>query len=164
MGYTHYWYRPTELDAQTFAQFAKDVDALRTALEGKVVICGPLGDGSPIIEPDQISLNGTNSKDRSHETFAIDRVYKPYSSHDKPHSDGSWFEFCKTARKPYDTLVTASLLMFRYRFGEQVAVESDGFAEEWTNGYALVAQVLGPGIARSALELVGLTRRPVEQG
>jgi len=50
--------------------------------------------------------------------------------------------FCKTARKPYDIVVTACLLILYYRLGDLIDISSDGDTDDWVNGRALAKQVL----------------------
>ena len=45
------------------------------------------------------------------------------------------FNFCKTARKPYDTYVTATLIAALDHWGSDVVkVSSDGSIQEWEEG------------------------------
>jgi len=68
----------------------------------------------------------------SHETFYIERKV----------TEDSWL-FCKTARKPYDLMVCAVLILYKYYFPE-ITVDSDGeFNDEWIPAFNFVADVLG---------------------
>jgi len=51
------------------------------------------------------------------------------------------FWFCKTARKPYDKYVVATLILFKYYFGDKVELSSDGTSEEWHEGWELVEEL-----------------------
>lgn len=67
--------------------------------------------------------------DEAHETLAISRTTED-------------FDFCKTARKPYDLAVTASLIAFQRMFieGDKVLIDltSDGEDEGgWNEGIKL---------------------------
>jgi hypothetical protein len=54
------------------------------------------------------------------------------------------FNFCKTAGKPYDALVTAVLIAARDCFGpELLAIGSDAEWADWAPGAALYREVLG---------------------
>lgn len=55
------------------------------------------------------------------------------------------FNFCKTARKPYDEVVTACLLVAAADFPQkfQFDVSSDGDWDEWGPGRALYREVIG---------------------
>lgn len=65
-----------------------------------------------------VRFNGVNEK--GHETFLLE--FKP-----------SPFEFCKTARKPYDLAVCASLILASY-YAESGEISSDGINAGWENG------------------------------
>ena len=78
----------------------------------------------PEVSPDMIRFNG--SKDDGHETFLVTREMPeiPDWSSDKSAS----FDFCKTARKPYDLAVCLVLLSMKRHAPESVQISSDG---EW---------------------------------
>jgi len=125
MGYTHYWTVKTELDRAEFGAFALDVKALaRAAGACHVTIRGWNGESStaPEFNNAEISLNGYGED--SHESFIISQ-------------GDTGFQFCKTARKPYDLVVTAALCLFAARFGDAVEVSSDGTPGDWQNGLNL---------------------------
>ncbi|KAK6515544.1 hypothetical protein TWF506_007875 [Arthrobotrys conoides] len=128
MGYTHYW--NGIISSKTSSLLLKDITHLLTTTPIK--IRGPLGTGQPIITPEQISLNGEAEGEGSHESLrlSIDK--------DIP------FNFCKTARKPYDTVVCAILLRcLYYNPPPAFEVSSDGSWEEWTGGRELYSKAFG---------------------
>jgi hypothetical protein len=130
LGYTHYYYRPLNLDRNTFQQFANDVKQIvKLAREHGIKIVDWHGTPGtrPTINRNQISLNGLGVN--AHESFVINRKHQP-ESWDKPKANGLYFDFCKTARKPYDIVVAASLVAFLYHFRDQVEVHSDGGFDE----------------------------------
>jgi hypothetical protein len=51
------------------------------------------------------------------------------------------FEFCKTNHKPYDLLVVATLVLYKYHFPE-VGISSDGGNKVWKESYGLIAKAL----------------------
>ena len=73
-----------------------------------------------------MSFNGVG--DGAHETFYIE-----LPSHD----DG----FCKTAEKPYDMVVTASLILAKKIFGADISIKSDGKWTDWESGQLLYESV-----------------------
>jgi len=75
-----------------------------------------------------ISLNGT--KEFGHESFNLPEFF----------SAGS--DFCKTARKPYDTVVVACLIVLKHYLGDNVRVASDGDSEDWDSGLFLARMAL----------------------
>jgi len=141
MGYTHYWNRPETLDQKAFDLWVGDVEKI--ILEGNV----PLGDyegkpGSrPTINRKVVGLNGVG--DAAHETFYIDRVMEVPEYQRSEHPTGPFFAFCKTARKDYDSVVTASLIALHDRFGETISISSDGEWAEWMPGRALYEKAIG---------------------
>jgi hypothetical protein len=54
---------------------------------------------------------------------------------------GAWF--CKTRQYPYDTVVTACLIVLNHRLGDTVAIGSDGNKDDWNDGLTLAQKVLG---------------------
>lgn len=69
-------------------------------------------------------------KDDGHETFLI--TPNPCE-----------FEFCKTAEKPYDLIVTAILCVFAEHGKANVSVSSDGREPDWQSGIAFASKTLG---------------------
>ena len=55
-----------------------------------------------------------------------------------PPAGAPGFDFCKTARKPYDVVVCAALLAIKHHQGDNVEIRSDGdFGDEWQPAYRL---------------------------
>jgi hypothetical protein len=137
MGYTHYWrFHKEKLDLEnlrgTFKIVSEEVKRLHDCLSDKIVICGGLGTGTPIINESEVWFNGDEEKGEDHETFCIE--WK---------GEGG-FSFCKTARKPYDLLVCASLLSFHNHFPRDVfQLSSDGGAEDWQEAVDFYNDVSG---------------------
>jgi hypothetical protein len=164
MGYTHYWHRPETLDPRRFIHFRIDVERLLASLprhtdsaggyyrDEELIVCGSDGTGEPIITDELVSFNGNASlagnadtDDLSHETFYIPRIHEP-QDWQTPDGQGRYFDFCKTARKPYDLAVTAALITLRYHFPDpEIAISSDGTAEDWQQGLTFCRATLGYG-------------------
>lgn len=165
MGYTHYWRRPLLLEAARFKAWAEDVRKIVAATDGKPInytgysydsaadkvikheeivplrIVGWDGDGGePEISDTLVSFNGEG--DYSHETFHVEQQMS-LERWDVPDARGWYFAFCKTARKPYDVVVTASLIRLAYHFPEGVEVSSDGTVGEWEDGRQLCEELFG---------------------
>lgn len=51
-------------------------------------------------------------------------------------------DFCKTNRLPYDTVVTACLIILKHRLGEMIEVKSDGRQDDWNDGLILARKIL----------------------
>jgi len=64
--------------------------------------------------------------------------------HDKQHI-GKYFQFCKTAFRPYDLAVTAFLVVAKHHLGERILVESDGMIAHWMDAIKICQNVLGYG-------------------
>lgn len=161
MGFTHYFYRVKELPKETFTLWVEDVTKILNNLpehsssaggyykDFPLTIRGAKGTGKPTINRYLVSLNGdANSKDEgdsdlAHETFYVPRLYQPESW--QTTENGKYFQFCKTARKPYDLAVVACLIRFAYRFGKDVDVSSDGDDVDWEPGLMLCRDLFTEG-------------------
>lgn len=62
-----------------------------------------------------------------------------------PKSVGKFFEFCKTAYKPYDLAVNVCLIIAKHYLKDQILVHSDGELENWKDGMELCQHFLGYG-------------------
>jgi len=140
MGYTHYYFTLGKHDpekwASIFPQLSTDA-ALLIAASG-VSIKGSGGDGEPVLTEDIIAINGDARGGDEHESFVLCR---------NAQRNGSC---CKTARKPYDDVITAILIRASQLLGREYMVESgrdrkeissDGDWDEWYGGRNLVKQV-----------------------
>ncbi len=124
MGYTHYWTITEPIPPDTLEAWSHDVRMI--ALASEVPLAGYDGTGMPDYT-NGVSLNGLGPDD-DHETFLIDGT-------------PGW-TFCKTAAKPYDVIVTASLLALKGRIGDGILLTSDGEYEDWLPGHALAERAL----------------------
>lgn len=101
--------------------------------------------------------------DCSHETFDLpleldkNSQQKPigeisyYDQHGKPvYNDkeevGLYFEFCKTAYKPYDLAVIICLIIAKHHLKDEIIVSSDGMLEQWKDGMLICQKILGYGL------------------
>ena len=55
----------------------------------------------------------------------------------------TYFNFCKTAYKPYDAVVTAILIRAKVIYGDSVQIRSDGDWSEWQSGRDLHEKAFG---------------------
>jgi len=133
MGYTHYWRINNEINQDVFRAVADDVKkACKLAKEkfGLEVKWESDSRKAPEFSSEAIRFNGIDEE--GHETFLISQTDRN-------------FNFCKTARKPYDILVTASLCILHFhasRNSLDVGVSSDGTAGEWGDGLNLARLVI----------------------
>ena len=121
MGYTHYW---------------KQKSMLEVSPKQRELIDEVLKEHADILDIEtntnrELVLNGIGAD--SHETFVIEFGKK------------TEFEFCKTARKPYDIPVCKILLVLRYSKGFELSSDGDidetnmegdtgwAVASEWLN-------------------------------
>ena len=101
--------------------------------------------------------------DCSHETFGLPmRIGKDdcqksigkishYDQDGKPvYNDaiavGRYFEFCKTAYKPYDLAVIICLLIAKHHLKEQILISSDGAIDNWRDAMLVCQKILGYGL------------------
>ncbi len=136
MGFTRYWDIKKKLDVEKFKEFSKTCqlvcDAWKEVLvkyylsqgdtlenaQHKSGVSGWDGSGDPIFSETEVCFNGKSSfsedsYDLSHETFSID-------------INRQGFNFCKTARKPYDKQVEACLYLAKKFFDDSIEIRSDG--------------------------------------
>ena len=76
-----------------------------------------------------LAFNGLG--DDGHETFLLSKFAQQCE-----------FNFCKTACKPYDSVVTACLVALKDRLGDDVDVSSDGDTDDWAAGMVIAADIL----------------------
>lgn len=125
-GYTHYFtwnQKPNEAELKAcIAEMGQIAEARKDILAGRD------GPESPIIlSPTNLDLNGRGGDE--HEPFVF------------PGDMG--FNFCKTAYKPYDEVVTACLIVARDHFPPSVlGIDSDGSWADWQEGAKLYSSVL----------------------
>lgn len=138
MGYTHYWYRKPEThDAKTWDAFVKDCISVRNNLDDDIELGDAHGEtADAIFDNDQVCFNGRG--ERSHETFLLKRKNDNRSRIDQDHV----FGFCKTAQKEYDVMVCACLILYKYHFGKDVQISSDGEWEDWLHAVELITTSL----------------------
>lgn len=150
MGYTHYW--RIDLNVVTAGQFKRlGIDARRlfdVAAEQGVPVAYESDDERPAaIGEGVIRFNGVG--DDGYETFYFDATPNTPPPDDSSNYD-TWqyestrdagnrrFGFCKTARQPYDAVVTAFLIRAKVILGEGVRVTSDGdYTRDWADGARL---------------------------
>ena len=149
MGYTHYTYRPRKNagSAYMFGKLALDAKTICDyANANGIRIRNGNGEGEPEFTEFYFSINGDASafssegRDLAHETFYWAGI--PTQSEwrkDEP----DFFEFCKTAYKPYDAVVTAILIRAKSIYGSCVSISSDGEWSEWQAGRDMYEAIFG---------------------
>ncbi len=137
MGYTHYW---------TFKQPTMTARAviLEARYQRAVVLCnrmihawskqfGGLAGYSAHTLGKYSGTDFNGSRENGHENFVLREMLHLNES----------FNFCKTAQKPYDTLVKACLLILKSKLGDAIEISSDGNVQDWIAGLALAKQSTG---------------------
>lgn len=128
MGYTHYFPGLTA-SPEVLADARKIIDA------SSVTICGPKGQGLPILnDAEGIRLNGFEGAGEDHETFRLQGTIEP--------SYPDMWSFCTTANKPYDVVVTAILIAAAVR--SEGPLRSDGRWDAWVAGVDLFEKAVRP--------------------
>jgi len=167
MGYTHYYYTKNEYNYERFGNLVRDFKKIQAIIENKtkefqvvksqngelgisnevakIELCGGDGEGPPEINNEVICFNGSNKGDLGHETFLLEqkREKRRYEQFDKVNN--LFFNFTKTARKPYDLAVCACLIMAKEYFRDEIIINSDGDLSDWYEAIDLVQTYLGYG-------------------
>ncbi len=60
--------------------------------------------------------------------------------------NGMYFDFCKTAFKPYDLAVITFMIIAKHHLKEIILVSSDGTQMQWFDGMALCEEILCYGM------------------
>lgn len=144
MGYTHYWRHTTSFnDAQWTRIVNAYTDLLKAAHhKGLPLSIGPdtniamsnhafLAERSKLLDnhEEPIFFNGVG--DGAHETVVL---------HKEAVEDP--FEFCKTAMKPYDAMVTAFLSAVGSWYPDHISISSDGEEDDWQAGVSFARATL----------------------
>ncbi len=87
------------------------------------------------------------SGDCSHETCHFPRILEGKADYHpaEEHGSGWYFDFCKTAYKPYDLAVTSFLIAAKHYLEEKICIKSDGQTQHWADARILCSGVLGYG-------------------
>lgn len=146
MGYTHYWtfkpvkrgetakverlYKKTLKECAKIARYYQDnfIEYDSERLSGYTVHDKTNKYGG-------LKINGKG--DNAHEDFTMREHFKQNFN-----DFGGGFQFCKTARKPYDLVVTACLALLKHRLKDYIDVSSDGTHNEWKYGIALIKEAI----------------------
>ena len=113
MGYTRYWTRTDKPIDDELIDAINDIIA--DCKNRGIIIKDGYGEGEPIVNENGILFNGDASTRLDYETF--------YITNDKEELN-TW-QFCKTARKPYDYAVREALKIAE-KLGFVTKVSDDG--------------------------------------
>lgn len=131
--------------------------------ENKIVIKGGLGKGKPTVTESKIWLNGDESKDLDHETFALDLFESSPMYRENYDMEKGVFGFCKTARKPYDLVVCVSLLIIKEHLKEDFGFSSDGGVDDWGHALSLYSKLFNRKPHKDFYQEFGTTEEEVEK-
>lgn len=151
MGYTHYFQQKKPVNDEQWAAFQHDAEILLNYIKKETDIVLESNDDNGILINDQrVNLNGDSSCDLDHETFYLEKDYRD-------------FNFCKTARKPYDLVVCALLLLAHKHMPQHHDIGSDGSLAEWKEAMRLNAKLFNdayhlPREVESSLEVEELEK------
>lgn len=140
MGYTHYWtfkkdktktakeveelYQKAIKECQMIAvKYNEECEDSDARLSGYTA-------HSKVGSYGGLKING--KEENAHEDFCFREHF----------SENESFDFCKTARKPYDIVVTACLAVLKYRLGDSISVSSDGCVSDWNAGIELARRII----------------------
>ena len=158
-------------DQETWDNFIKDCKKLYKNMprntdtasgcysEYPLIINGCFQYKLPQFNKDKVYFNGGSSKERfkykddkkyywkdeleridlGHETFILKR--KAWKNLEYRKNEPMLFSFCKTARKPYDLMVCACLILYKYYFKDEVIIHSDGGESDWTPALEFVQSI-----------------------
>jgi hypothetical protein len=128
IGYTHYWTIKSSIKDK-FPEFADDCKKVldHEIKNGtKLAFECTIDSKPPLTNNNTVRFNGVGEE--GHETFLIS-------------ASEIGFQFCKTARKPYDTAVTACLLLARHHFGSAIEMSSDGGSNGFNRAFLVLSRV-----------------------
>jgi hypothetical protein len=140
MGYTHYW-NINKIKGRTdeqefiYQRAIKDCNKIIKAYyklyKGTESSLSGYSAHTPAGKYGGINVNGKDSN--AHETFLFREHFSQNSEE---------FEFCKTARKPYDLVVTACLSILKFHLKDGINVSSDGHYSDWLAGASFANEIL----------------------
>ena len=107
MGYTNYWTNKRAFTDDEWKRVKDEYEWLKEMGQGLIV------DQTPY-NRDEIVFNGNSIGDLDHETFYINKK-----------NDQESFNFCKTARKPYDLAVWHLLYFINNETGAMKKISRD---------------------------------------
>ena len=162
MGYTHYWRQKRDVTNTEWemiltgfkkvvktlprvcatkiagADYVKSMIGSNTAEGGEAIEIQPEYDCGwtsffehPSNKPEELYIAFNGVGENSHETFVLS---KSLGEND--------FNFCKTNGKPYDSVVTAMLVIMKGCAKDAFEISSDRDEQDWLGGVNLVATAL----------------------
>ena len=156
MGYTHYWRQSRDFTETEWKQIQDFSKKLLKSDDAKKILTSDKKDCDYLrINDHCVVFNG--KKELAHETFALER-YVP--TDDKYHVKdiNGYFNFCKTAEKPYDLYVVAMLVFANNLAPDAIKLSSDGNWPDWKRGCQLASYVNNVLLKNTQLKLPSFLR------
>ena len=123
MGYTHYWYTTRDFSNSEWSILSKLAQEVIHNNYSTIPVAGGFGQGEPEVNNEHIWLNGTVKNGMDHETFRMTKIRQGRPAYDDPDKE---FNFCKTARKPYDLYCVHILSIAKAIAPDAIELSSDG--------------------------------------
>lgn len=133
MGYTHYWRMSRDFTALEWEQISGAASELIKASPTELAGGYRHENEPPAIDKEVIYFNA-KKEDEQCEDFCLTAGCQD-------------FEFCKTAARPYDTVVVAILAFAAKVAPSAITVSSDGDEQDWKDGLKFGAAALGIDLA-----------------
>jgi hypothetical protein len=133
MGYTHYFPQSKSFTNSQWDKTQEGTKKIFDYCKNKGIVLKEESDvdDEPIVNDREIRFNGR--EDDGHETFLLKK-------------DAKGFQFCKTARKPYDMAVGLVLLLAKANGKDVIEVQSDGLWDddsEWVPIRSVYKEIFG---------------------
>lgn len=141
MGYTHYW-NVNKIRGQA-SQQEKDYQLAIRQCQRIILKYNKEMKDLDLKHPDRLSGYSAHTKVKQYGGLNINGVgelaHETFSM--REHFGENESDFCKTALKPYDTVVVACLITLKHYLGQGFSVDSDGDAADWQAGLELAKRV-----------------------
>jgi hypothetical protein len=136
VGYTHYWYQSENFSQDEWEKIAMDtMKALDFCEKSGVEMTSDYDSPEKAeVNDDRIRFNGVGNL--GHETFILEKD-QDFGWSQNRELDEAFFNFCKTARKPYDLAVGLVLFIMKNHASNKIRVESDG---DWDGDWDQIKQ------------------------
>jgi hypothetical protein len=136
MGYTHYWEvneirGSSKVNEVRYMRALNDCNRIIKAYYNEFGGLSGYSAHCKLNEYGGLKVNGKGCD--AHEDFTMREHF----------NENSGFNFCKTARKPYDIVVIACLSVLAHRLGHAFKVSSDGMPSDWLAGVKLARKITG---------------------
>ena len=125
MGYTHYWDISKDVK-EISKECLKDIKKVLQKHKG-IIQFESDNTKKPIVNKKEIRFNGIGGD--GYETFNV-LMPDALKKEGKRCDEGLYFNFCKTAKQPYDVVVCEVLLLLKADLKDKIKVSSDGFSHD----------------------------------